>query len=92
MGRKEKYKQFWLSLFENRFNYVDINNAFEVLFDKNLEGELEKIDFNNQNESYKDEYETWMKRAQEFNNKKKLNASFILEHFICHIYIMCIQN
>ena len=76
MGRKEKYKQFWLSLFENRFNYVDINNAFEVLFDKNLEGELEKIDFNNQNESYKDEYETWMKRAQEFNNKKKIECKF----------------
>ena len=76
MDKKESYKQFWLSLFESKTNYEDINNAFTVLFDKNLEDELYKNNLAVQNDIYREEYETWMKKAQEIDNKKKIECKF----------------
>jgi len=76
MDRKNSYKQFWCSLFEERIKYEDINDAFYVLFEKDLDSELDNIEKSDSNKVCRDEYESWMLKAQALDEKHKIQCQF----------------
>lgn len=59
-----------------KIKYEDINNAFELLFDKDLEMELDRSDDAGEEQVYRYEYEAWMLKAQELDEKHKIQCHF----------------
>lgn len=76
MNKKDSYKHFWMSFFKKEIRYEDINKSFSQLFDKNLENELNNVEFSEGRPEYINEYESWMYKAKELEEGKKIQCQF----------------